>query len=75
MRSVIVAACLTAVFILFDPLQASAAQANIAWAGAKSVSTPTNHSKAATSGAGVPENCIRQACGSLWCWKMKGQSR
>jgi hypothetical protein len=64
------AACLTAVFTLFNPLQASAASA-----GAKSHSTPTNHSKAATSGAGVPENCIRQACGSLWCWKMKGQTR
>ncbi|MBM3530727.1 MAG: hypothetical protein FJX62_21830 [Alphaproteobacteria bacterium] len=80
MGSVIRAASLAAAVILFAPLQAGAASNGAKSYGAKShsiksYSTATSQSRAATSGPDVPANCIRQACGSLWCWKMGNQTR
>jgi len=31
-------------------------------------STPVSHA------GGTPPNCVREACGRLWCWHMKGQT-
>lgn len=66
---------LTALLFISVPLQADAASTGAKSYSIKSYSTATNQSKAATSGSGVPANCIRQACGSLWCWKMGNQAR
>jgi hypothetical protein len=74
-RSVFAAACLTASVILCEAVLGPAS------AGTRNYSAPTNHSKASAQGSTqgsaqgsssqVPANCIREACGRLWCWKMK----
>jgi hypothetical protein len=32
------------------------------------VSTPVSHA------GETPPNCVREACGRLWCWQMRGQT-
>jgi hypothetical protein len=40
------------------------------------VSYSSNSSQAMSSRAEepVPANCVRQECGKLWCWQMKGSN-
>ena len=68
MRSVSVVVCLTAVFSM------SAAPTGFA-ASASSKANASYQSGASAQSARadeVPSNCIRQSCGKLWCWQMKG---
>jgi hypothetical protein len=45
-------------------------------AGDKNYSSSSNYTRvsAKTAQSDVPPNCVRQECGKLWCWQMRGQS-
>jgi hypothetical protein len=62
---VFVAVGLAAVFAL-----SGMSSGNAASTGSKAYSSPSGSPGAQTSA--VPANCIRQACGKLWCWEMRG---
>ena len=64
MRHLFVAVGLTAVLVL-----SGMSSGNAASSGTKTYSS-SNVSRASTGD--VPVNCIRQACGKLWCWQMSG---
>jgi len=69
-RGVCVAACLAAGFSLIhvpDSLAGSTRQ--VAHAASYRSSTSAPVSRAADT---VPANCIREACGKLFCWNTRG---
>ena len=61
-RSVFVAVWLAAGLGLFATSDGMAAPAG-----------ERSYASAQTSRSDVPANCVRQACGKLWCWQTKGQ--
>ena len=65
-RSLIVVACLAAVFAISNSSSSNAASAN----QKGNVSYASNASHASQANEPVPANCIRQECGKLWCWQM-----
>ena len=69
-RSLIVVACLAAVFAISNSSSSNAASAN----QKANVSYASNASHAQANEP-VPANCIRQECGKLWCWQMSGSKR
>ena len=70
MRSLLVVACLAAVFAISNSSSSFAASTN----QRVNVSYASNASHARAEEP-VPANCIRQECGKLWCWQMNGSKR
>jgi hypothetical protein len=72
-----VVASLAALFVISvtsSGMAASAGQrANVSYASSNYASS--NASQVSRTQEPVPANCIRQECGKLWCWQMKGSSR
>ena len=72
MRSLIVVASLAALFAISNSSSGNAAsanqRANVSYAS-------SNASQTSRAQEPVPANCIRQACGKLWCWQMGGSKR
>jgi hypothetical protein len=71
-RSLIVVASLAALFAISNSSSGHAAsvsqRANVSYASSNS----SQMSRAAEQP--VPPNCVRQECGTLWCWQM-GQKK
>ena len=67
MRSLTVVASLAALLAIYNTSSSIAAspgqRANASYAS-------SNASKTSQAQEPVPANCIRQACGKLWCWNM-----
>ena len=70
-RSLCAAVVLTA-FLVFSHIPSGAAATADHRANA---SYPSNASQVSRAEEPVPANCIRQSCGKLWCWQMKGSGR
>ena len=69
-RSLIVVACLAAVFAISNSSSSNAASAN-----QKANASYASNASHAQANEPVPANCIRQECGKLWCWQMSGSKR
>jgi hypothetical protein len=41
---------------------------------AKASYRATNESASVSEAGGTPPNCIRESCGRLWCWHMRGET-
>ncbi len=71
-RTMCAVACLAALFSVSQTSISHAAsanqRANVSYSSASSNSSPMS----SRAEAPVPDNCIRQECGKLWCWQMKG---
>jgi hypothetical protein len=68
-QSVSVAACLAAVVVLSsisDSFAASSSHRAQASSRLAEASAPVSRA------AETPPNCIRESCGRLWCWQMRG---
>jgi hypothetical protein len=61
-RSLFLAAGLTALFAVSNIAIATAAEQKA------SASYRTNVTRVQASASDTPGNCIREACGRLWCW-------
>jgi hypothetical protein len=66
-RTLCLAVGLTAVLVL-----SGMSSGNAASSGTKTSSSSSSSSSSKASTSDVPPNCIRQACGKLWCWQMGG---
>lgn len=69
MRSLSVVVCLTAAFVLSQISSGTAASADTK----VNASYRSNTSSQTASADDVPANCVRQSCGKLWCWQMRGK--
>jgi hypothetical protein len=59
---------LTALFAFSTITIATAAEQS------SSASYRTNYTRVQASASDTPANCIREACGRLWCWNMGKQT-
>ena len=69
-RSLCLVASLAATFIISNTASSIAASTeyrpvNASYASTKATPVPQQADA-------VPPNCVRQECGKLWCWQMKG---
>jgi hypothetical protein len=69
-RSLSVVVCLNAAFVLSQISSGTAASAD----HKANASYRSNTSSQTASVDDVPPNCVRQSCGKLWCWQMRGKS-
>jgi hypothetical protein len=75
-RSLFLAAGLTAVFVLSQISNGIAASAYHPASTSLSSHSPnasysSNAARMSRAEEPVPPNCVRQSCGKLWCWQMK----
>jgi hypothetical protein len=63
-----VVACLAALLAVSNSTSSVAASAD----HRANASYASNASQVSRAQESVPANCIRQACGKLWCWQMSG---
>jgi hypothetical protein len=78
-RNLFVAVGLTAFFVFssFSTGMAASAfhPAGVSYSSqSPNASYPSNASHVSRADEQVPPNCIRQSCGKLWCWQMRGQA-
>ena len=75
MRSLSVAASLAALCLVSQTSIGNAASANhsasVTYSSGNGPYSSAN-ANMSRSQEPVPANCIRQECGKLWCWQMKG---
>ena len=64
---------LTALFILSTASPSLAASANVGSYGDHRAQA-SYRSAPVSRASQTPANCIREACGRLWCWHMRGES-
>jgi hypothetical protein len=70
-RSLSLVASLAALFVSANTVSSSAGSVQPV---VVNMSHPSNATPVPLQADAVPPNCVRQECGKLWCWQMKGSA-